>query len=193
MKSNAHKSPLATIRLLWSAGGVAAMFFAAAAWWHWLGGPTLAQRSDLQRRIRAIEEKRASLHVIHAACAAAREEAEHWRQVSREMDTRTAAHGAETAFLNWVDERAEPLGLTIRDYRPANRQRHGAFDCRSLFLSSYGTYEAICRFLDELRSCPRMCRVTNFELSPRHAVDDDYSLTLQVMLFADSTPAAKGS
>lgn len=186
---------LTSIRLTWSVGGSLAVLFTLAAWWMMLGHPALSAREELKRQLGRIESLRAAEQAIRARLARVTVDAQAWQCEEESRRNRVAGQHDEANFLQWVNQEAQTSDWTLRDFRPAGREVQGEYEGRGVMLSSQGSYEGICRFLDRLRAYPRANRITSLELTPRDPNKTSYACTLHVMLFSQSrseTPAGNG-
>lgn len=184
---------LQRIRLAWNFGGGLFVVAAAGLWWMVFALPLVSVKLAAERgrvaaeRIAALEP---STRLRHQLAKADVERLERERSIRQE---RVPDESDETVFLNWVSEFAAKCRLNVTEFRPAGQTPVDAFMATSIRLSAGGSYEAVCRFLDGLRACPRMHRVTSLEVGPADAGREEYGVTLQLMLFSQATPAQSKS
>lgn len=177
------------IRLVWTAGGIAAVLLTGGLWWSLYAQPSLGAEREELRELATLAELRQNERQTRLRAAEVSAEAERWLRAERAFRARVPVSADESGFLQWVSLRAQECGLSVRDFRPAGREPPGEFEGRSIMLAAQGSYAAIGRFLDRLRDCPRMNRVSSLEISPRDAERTTYNFTLQVVLF-NQPPAA---
>ena len=106
-------------------------------------------------------------------------------QVRRHVP-RTASEGS---FLADVTRIAEQEGLRITDYRRGRSVSEATHSRIDLGLKCLGTYEGLCRFLNQLEQLPRVSTVTQLTLQ---SVDSQppYPFEIRLVLYfdlADST------
>lgn len=71
----------------------------------------------------------------------------------------------ESDFLAHVCELADRTGMTVANYHPGlieTRENHHEMEVR---LSTRGEYASVCKFLEQVDHLPRLCRLTQLEVS----------------------------
>lgn len=116
---------------------------------------------------------------------------EFWKQKNHLRLERSASKLDTAEFLSWVNEQSESVGLMVRDFRPSGRDSQPDYDGQCITLSGHGGFESICLFLDQLRQCPRMNRITTIEIVPRDSERTTYQLTLGVVVYTYNPKAQK--
>lgn len=178
---------LSRISVAWRLAGIVVTLVTVASWWMVFGNPTLESRAAMARRHELVNSLRASSREIQSRLATAASELERWEHAEQMRRARTVARHDESGLLQWLNERTDTSGLTLRDFRPSSRTTEGEYEGRGVALSSQGSFEGICRFLDQLRGYSRMNRVTSLELSPLERGGDMYQCAIQVMLFSHAS------
>ncbi|MEZ6068084.1 MAG: type 4a pilus biogenesis protein PilO [Planctomycetaceae bacterium] len=105
------------------------------------------------------------------------------RHQQAEAAGRIPAEAREDDFLKLLSEHARASELRIQDFRPMGILQTPTHDQMRVRLSGEAEYEAVCRFLDALRSADRMTRVTMFEVSVADAQRRRCSVDLTLDIF----------
>lgn len=182
----------ARVRLAWRVGGSAALCVAGAAWWLLLGQATVAARTSLTNQLKELDELCASETEIRARCHAMNAEFKQWDAQAQLLAARISEVHDESAFLDWVTKRSGSTGLELRDFRPMGYEAQGEFDGRSVALLMQGSYENLCRFLDQLRDYPRLNRLVRLEVVPRDTSGESFNCTLQITLYSQAAASKSG-
>ena len=93
----------------------------------------------------------------------------------------------EVAFLAWMTKESTDWKLALKDFRPGAQVAYGDHDGRSLHMSGAGSYESICRMLNDLRTCPRMNRIASLSIVPFNAERTQFDVNLQVELLTSTS------
>ena len=121
------------------------------------GGEIHADNRELNRELASVESRLADL-------------------MARIPDARD-----ESVFLAQIAELAAQHQLVIRNYRPGivhEKEKHREME---ISVSANGDYQSWCRFLDGLESLPRLCRVTNLNISaPDESTTYPIEMTLRI-------------
>ena len=72
----------------------------------------------------------------------------------------------ESDFLGQITTLAAEVGLSIVDYRPGSAAEKKGYKQMTLTLSSDGSYESVCRFLNRIHQLPRLSRILSLDISP---------------------------
>ncbi|MEQ9406121.1 MAG: type 4a pilus biogenesis protein PilO [Fuerstiella sp.] len=72
----------------------------------------------------------------------------------------------ESDFLGQITTLAAEVGLSIIDYRPGTATEGKGYQQMTLTLSSDGSYESVCRFLNRIDQLPRLTRVLTLDITP---------------------------
>jgi Tfp pilus assembly protein PilO len=144
--------------------------------------PILSAKKELQSQLDGLESLSKASEATALKRATAAEEAAQWEaEESRRLD-RAKSNLDEAGFLHWVNQQSQSTSLQIRDYRPSGRELVGDYQARSVLLSTQGSYTAICQFLDKLRGCPQMHRITSLEIAPQNSERTSFGATINVQL-----------
>lgn len=146
--------------------------------------PLISEQNEMQRRLDAIGALRATNETVTDNLNAALEENQRLIQEAKMHRDRTSPKNDETAFLQWANQQTNSCGFLIRDFRPSIRGTQGNYVTRTVILSTEGSYDSVCRFLDKLRECPQMIRVTTFEIVPQDQSRTTFGATLNILLFS---------
>lgn len=178
---------LRAIRRNWRIGGTCGVLLMIGAWWTMFAQSVVAARRALQDQLMAIDVQQAAERPTRDRLNQVAAEADRWKQLEAVRRERLPQQHDEAGFLRWASESASACGLTVTDFRPASRslQGQGEYEGREMMVTAAGKYESICRFLDRLRTCPRMNRVTSFDISPRDAERTNYTFSIQIILFSE--------
>ncbi len=148
---------------------------------------------ELKQQLTSFESLKATENVALANFAKASDEIQQLRQQDVQRRERSSPQHDETAFLEWVNNRSKESKLDVRDFRPSNRETQGDYNSRTVVLSAQGSYESICLFLDSLRQCPYMLRVTSLEILPQDQNRATFGATFNILLFTAQPPQASSS
>ncbi len=177
-----QKKSLAKARLFWRLLGTsatAAMIVAGFA----IINPLITTRGGLKQRLATVQALKTTDEAVQAKLTRAEEEVRQLRDKEVQRCARTSPKNDETAFLEWVNSQSKACALEVRDFRPSNRETHGDYVSRAVVLSTQGSYKSICHFLDRLRECPYMLRVTNLEILPQDQSRSTFGATFNILLF----------
>lgn len=184
---------LRAIRRSWWTGGTCGVVALVASWWLLLAQPSVAARQAILQQLADLDAQSADEHSAWDRWSEVAAEMTRLQQIEEEQRSRVPQQSDEAAFLQWASMTADTCGLALTDFRPAGRTQQGSdeYEGRELTLTAAGGYESVCQFLDHLRTCPRMNRVTSFEISPKDPARANYTLTIRIMLFSEPprTPA----
>ena len=145
--------------------------------------PLITRQRELSQQLDTVESLKATDIVVLTSLSKAREEIHQLRTQEVVRCERASSHNDETSFLEWADRQSKETKLEVRDFRPSNRETHGDYITRTVVLSAQGSYESICLFLDSLRQCPYMLRVTSLEILPRDQNRSMFGATFNIQLF----------
>lgn len=177
-----------SIQRAWSAAGVVGVAVLALGWYAIGLRPVSqlldAKQAEVDQTYQYLETGKQLLQTLDGE-KARRDQLAKRRDLVRE---RVAAAADEIGFLEWLTKAARAEGLTLIDYRPAGFVQYGDYDGRALQLSGSGTYQAVCRVLDGLRTCPQMNRVTDLSIVPANPNRTSYQVLLKAELL--SLPAS---
>lgn len=176
------------LRTLWFVGGLCASTTMVVLWWTLIAVPMREHFNTLRAEMSEAYELVKNQATIELNLLACREQASRWRAEEAEGLLRSSAEQDLADFLQWTDRQARECGLAVRDFRPGNRESISLYTVQSITLSTQGDYSAVCGFLDRLRNCPRMNRLTNVEIAPRDPARATYELTLQIALLSQPAP-----
>lgn len=179
----AAADPLFMQKILTRVLGVLGVGSLLGLWWFFLLAPlNEAQEIVDQERIE-VEGLQTQQPVLLAALKASQERAESWKQKVARLQERSKPAQDDIDFLDWINEQATATGLTIQDFRPSGREVVGEYEGRGLMLSTTGSFESIGRFLETMRQCPRMNRITSIDINPEGGQRESFSMNLRVVLF----------
>lgn len=102
-----------------------------------------------------------------------------------QIQQRSRPELGESTFLQWINEQSESVGFEVKDFRPSGRDVSGELLARSVMISLQCPYQAGIEFLNRLRHCPQMNRVTIVEFIPRDEKRLTFSVTLNLLLFTE--------
>lgn len=191
MSSFDHPDAIDVLRRRWRQAGVSVVATLLVGGSVLLGRPVLSAREELREQLALVESIHAEKGAVQTRLAAAAAEAHRWRTENELRSRRASVKHDEAGFLDWIHRQAQACRITVRDFRPTNRDTDGEYDSRGIMLSAQGNYRGIVEFLDRFRECPRMNRIVSLEISPRDAEQGLYAVTLQALLFtyAPQSPA----
>ena len=177
-----QKKTLANTRLIWRmlGGCVTAALILAG---FYLSNPLIISQEELKVRLTSIESLKATDEIVLTNLTKAEAEVRQLREKEVQRCARSLPKNDETAFLEWANSQSRACGLEVRDFRPSNRELHGDYVSRTVVLSTQGSYESICHFLDRLRECPYMLRITNLEILPQDQGRATFGATFNILLF----------
>lgn len=191
-----QKKTLANTRLIWRmlGGCVTAALILAG---FYLSNPLIIAQEELKVRLTSIESLKTTDEIVLTNLTKAESEVRQLREKEVQRCARSSPKNDETAFLEWANSQSKVCGLEVRDFRPSNRELHGDYVSRTVVLSTQGSYESICHFLDRLRECPYMLRITNLEILPQDQGRATFGATFNILLFAANpqqaiVPVTKG-
>ena len=181
---------LVRIRLMWRLLGTSvtvALLVAGGV----LTKPLISAQAALKRQLTEVVSLKATEKVALDNLATASEEIQQLRNQDTQRRARSSPQNDESVFLEWVNNRSKESKLEVRDFRPSNRETHGEYVSRTVILSAQGSYESICLFLDSLRQCPYMLRVTGLEIQPQDQDRTKFGATFNILLFTAQPKQAK--
>lgn len=170
--------------------GLGVMLCLLGGWWYAFLHPQQQAAEALEQRRLEVESLHGQHKVLLANLETARLTATQWQERLADLHQRTRPTHDDIDFLEWAHECAARVNLNLIDFRPSGKESLGDFQGRGQMLSANGSFESICSFLHELRRCPRMNRITSFEISPAGSERQQYSLVLRVVLFTLPKPKA---
>jgi Tfp pilus assembly protein PilO len=173
---------LAQTRLIWRLVGSlvsVAMIVVGFA----LTNPLITAQEELKQRLVSVEALRVTDEAVRANLSKAEDEVRLLRDNEVQRFERSLPKNDETALLAWANSQSKECSLDVRDFRPASRETHGDYVSRTIVLSTQGSYKSICRFLDRLRECPYMLRITNLEILPQDQSRSTFGATFNILLF----------
>lgn len=157
-----------------------------------LTNPLITAQEELKQRLASVAALKATDEAVLANVAKVEDETRLLRDKEIERCARSSPRNDETAFLAWANVQSKECSLEVRDFRPSNREAHGDYSSRTVVLSAQGSYESICRFLDRLRECPYMLRLTSLEILPQDQTRSTFGATFNVILFTANPQQATG-
>jgi Tfp pilus assembly protein PilO len=177
-----QKKILAKTRLIWRmlGGCVTAALILAG---FYLSNPLIIAQEELKERLTSIESLKETGETVLMNLTRAEAEVRQLREKEVQRFARSSPKNDETAFLEWANSQSKVSGLEVRDFRPSNRELSGDYVSRTVVLSTQGSYESICNFLDRLRECPYMLRITNLEILPQNQGRVTFGATFNILLF----------
>jgi Tfp pilus assembly protein PilO len=190
MLNSASADPLLIQRLVARALGAAAILALLVCWWQFLVAPLNEARQSLEQDRIEVESLHLQQPVLAAALQASQASTETWQQISAQLQKRAMPAQDDIDFLDWINEQAQATGLSIKDFRPSGRGSVGDYEGRGLMLSTSGSFDSICKFLEAMRHCPRMNRITSVEIVPEGNQRESFAMSLRVVLFTRATKTA---
>ncbi len=190
MLNSASADPLLIQRLVARALGAAAILALLVCWWQFLVAPLNEARQSLEQDRIEVESLHLQQPVLAAALKASQASTETWQQISAQLQQRAMPAQDDIDFLDWINEQAQATGLSIKDFRPSGRDSVGDYEGRGLMLSTSGSFDSICKFLEAMRHCPRMNRITSVEIVPEGNQRESFAMSLRVVLFTRATKTA---
>jgi len=190
MLNSASSDPLLIQRLVARALGAAAILALLVCWWQFLVAPLNEARQSLEQDRIEVESLHLQQPVLAAALQASQASTETWQQISAQLQQRAMPAQDDIDFLDWINEQAQATGLSIKDFRPSGRDSVGDYEGRGLMLSTSGSFDSICKFLEAMRHCPRMNRITSVEIVPEGNQRESFAMSLRVVLFTRATKTA---
>lgn len=170
--------------------GLAIVVCLVAGWWYGLLRPQHQAADALEQRRLEVESLHSQHKVLLATLDTARATAAQWQEQKSRLQQRTRPTHDDIDFLEWAHDQAAQAHLDLIDFRPSGKESLENFEGRGLMLSANGSFESICRFLNELRHCPRMNRVTSLEITPAGSDRQQFNLVLRIVLFTLPSPQA---
>ena len=197
MKKADHNCYLRPLSIGWTIGGLGIVLIMTILWLALVASPMLNDHREQLAQFTAIESFGNTTELLNANFEQLSAEAHNWQVSENRRLDRTSPLNDEAMFLQWANQQALDCGLEVRDFRPASRELLADYESRGVTLATQGSYEAVGRFLDRLRDCPCMNRVTSMEIVPRDARSESFGLTLQIVLFTSrsklTTSPSQGS
>lgn len=92
-------------------------------------------------------------------------ELEKSRQTADELAQRIPAAPRESDFLHQISHLANRSGLEVTDYHPGGIEKRENHEEMEVRVDTRGEYEPLCRFLKEIDALPRLCRLTEMDIS----------------------------
>lgn len=183
MSVNATAEPFFWQRLLAHGLGLLGIGVLTGLWWYFLVAPLNEAQQSLEQEKMEVEGLQVQQPVLLAALKASQERTESWKLQAAKLEERSLPAQDDIDFLDWVNEKAVTTGLSIKDFRPSGRETVGEYEGRGLMLSTSGSFESVCRFLEAMRDCPRMNRVTSIEITPEGQKREGFMMSIRVVLF----------
>ncbi len=168
-------------------GGIAAL---VGLWWFFLVAPLNQSQQALEQERIEVEGLQRQQPVLLAAMQASKARTETWQLQVTKLQERSLPAQDDIDFLDWINEQAQTTGLNIKDFRPSGREVVGEYEGRSLMLSTSGSFASICQFLEAMRHCPRMNRITSIDINPDGNQRQSFLMNLRVVLFTRSPKTA---
>jgi len=155
----------------------------------WLGfaNPILRDQRDAADQQLVIAQLRNQERQIEAKLVQASAEAKYWQELDEKRCQRSSPQQDDSCFLRWLNQQAAASGLQVKDFRPLAQQKEGDYTSQGFAIVAQGTYQSVCQFLDAMRNCPKMNRITNLDMTPKDAGGESFTLTIQGLLFTDQT------
>ncbi len=175
--------PIAKTRCFSQVVGLSGIVLLVAAWWLCLIQPMNQAAQEVELRRFQVQALRSQQPILLAALETSRVKAADWEEKKTRLLQRAKPAQDDIDFLNWAHEQATEVGLQLKDYRPSGKDILGDYEGRGLLLSANGSFDDICQFLERLRDCPRMNRITSVEITPQGQDRQFFSLSLRVVLF----------
>jgi Tfp pilus assembly protein PilO len=170
--------------------GLGIVLCLVGGWWYGLLSPLNRAADALEQRRLEVESLHSQHKVLLATLETARATAAQWQERKNQLQQRTRPTHDDIDFLEWAHEQAAQVDLDLIDFRPSGKESLEIFEGRGLMLSANGSFDSICRFLNQLRHCPRMNRITSLEITPAGSDRQQYSLVLRIVLFTLPSPQA---
>ncbi|MBX3422467.1 MAG: type 4a pilus biogenesis protein PilO [Pirellulaceae bacterium] len=168
-------------------GGSITCALMAAGWWYGLILPIQATIHQSQIDQQAARQLQSERPAIVQRLAEVRSEASYWQAANNARLERVSPTLDDASFLGWLHQQADNCGLTVHDFRPQSKIMDSGYVSCGIAISAHGSYTAVCQFLDCLRSCPRMNRLTTIDLVPRNPEGTHFNLNLHGLLFTQSS------
>lgn len=170
--------------------GLGIVICLTVGWWYGLQQPLHQAADSLEQRRMEVESLHSQHKVLLASLETARANANLWQQRKADLQQRTRPTHDDIDFLEWAHDQAAQVNLDLLDFRPSGKESLEIFEGRGLMLSANGSFDSICRFLNALRSCPRMNRVASLEITPAGSERQQYNLVLRIVLYTLPKPQA---
>jgi Tfp pilus assembly protein PilO len=170
-------------KLICQVVGVCLAISMIAAWIFFLIEPLRLSRTGLLSEQNSYYQLQEHVDKILRQSDQTMTELAQWKAKNQRRLDRSASKLDIAEFLSWVNAQSEEVGLMVRDFRPSGRESQPDYDGQCITLSGHGSFDSICLFLDQLRQCPRMNRVTTIEIVPRDSERTMYQLTLGVVVY----------
>lgn len=176
------------IRRSWSVGGLLIVALAAGGWYGLSVRPAANRLDDAWDDVEHAYAYLAREDHVKEVLADIRRKNQRLAEQLAQRQARVGAHLDNIAFLAWFSEMATQRRLAVNDYRPAETVPYGDFQGHSLMLTGAGSFEAVCRMLDDLRECRQLNRITNLSLAPVDAERTTltFSMRLELITKADN-------
>lgn len=148
---------------------------------HWLTS-LRADRLGVGQEIREIRLKLAKADDVAAQHEELVEQKKAIEQRAADITGRIPAHPNEGEFLKQITSAAKECGITIKNYLRRGIDAHEDHSRLVVNLSLQGSFESICKFVDQLEQLPRISKVSNLKLTNR-TKDGLYPMDLTLILF----------
>lgn len=179
----AAADPLFMQRILMRVLGVLGVGSLLGLWWFLLIAPLNEAQQLVDQEKIEVEGLQMQQPVLLAALKSSQERADSWKQQVASLQERSKPAQDDIDFLDWINEQATATGLNIKDFRPSGREVVGEYEGRGLMFSTTGSFESIGRFLEAMRKCPRMNRITSIDINPEGGQRESFIMILRVVLF----------
>ena len=113
-------------------------------------------------------------------------------QTTTKLLQRIPTSPRESDFLAQVCHLSNEVGMEVADYHPGvvdRRENHHEMEVR---LSMRGTYESLCKFLEQVDGVPRLCRLIQLDVS--HGTNTErlaVEMSFRIYFAPNSEPEAK--
>ena len=156
-----------------------------------VAGAVLIVYRPLDRSIARIDRQYSATSSFLERAHDVQREHREWKRQLSDMEGRFAnvmaripAEASESNFLAQLSELAQRTGLTIQDYRPGAVSQQEEHREMEISLSARSQYAGLCEFLAELESLPRLCRITQLNVSvPKSDTPETYPIEMTLRIY----------
>ena len=140
------------------------------------------ERISVGREIQTLQSKLAKADEVAAQHEELVELKKAIERRAADITDRIPAHPNEGEFLKQTTSAAKACGITIKEYLRRGIDAHEDHSRLVVHLSLEGTFESICKFVEQLEQLPRISKVSKLRMVSR-TKDGLYPMDLTLILF----------